>query len=137
MEENEESEEVIYVEKREKYFFDSYAIIEILKENPSYEKYKDEKVIIAFNNLAEIYYHCINDSKLINESDKIFDIFNKTVVEIDDEALKEAMKFRKENKKKDVSYADCIGYIYAKRHELKFLTGDKEFEKMPNVEFVK
>ena len=58
-------------------------------------------------------------------------------MEIDDETLKEAMKFRKELKKRDVSYTDSIGYIYAKRHNMKFLTGDKEFENLENVEFVK
>ena len=33
--------------------------------------------------------------------------------------------------------ADCIGYILAKRLSIKFLTGDKEFEKLDDVEFVK
>ena len=51
--------------------------------------------------------------------------------------LKESIKFRKEQKKKDLSYTDCIGYIYAARNNMKFLTGDKEFEGMKNVEFVK
>ena len=51
--------------------------------------------------------------------------------------IKNAMKFRLANKKKKLSYADCIGYQLAKEHGLKFLTGDKEFENLPNVEFVK
>ena len=32
---------------------------------------------------------------------------------------------------------DAIGYTIAKSHGVKFLTGDKEFEKMANVEFIK
>ena len=32
---------------------------------------------------------------------------------------------------------DCIGYMTAKRLGVKFLTGDREFEGMDNVEFVK
>lgn len=32
---------------------------------------------------------------------------------------------------------DCIGYVYAKENGLRFVTGDKEFEGMENVEFVK
>ncbi len=32
---------------------------------------------------------------------------------------------------------DCIGYIFAKQLGIKFLTGDKEFENLDNVEFVK
>jgi predicted nucleic acid-binding protein len=47
------------------------------------------------------------------------------------------MKFRKKNKKRNLSYADCIGYIYALKNNLIFLTGDKEFEDLKNVEFVK
>ena len=49
----------------------------------------------------------------------------------------EAMKFRYENKKKKMSTTDCISYIMAKELEIKFLTGDKEFEHLENVEFVK
>ena len=47
------------------------------------------------------------------------------------------MKFRLKNKKMDLSYADCIGYIYACENNLKFLTGDEKFKDMDNVEFVK
>lgn len=120
-----------------KYFFDSYAIIEILNNNQKYEKFASEPVIIALFNLAEIYWHCINDKNLEADADVIFSKFKKAVVEIDDKTLKEAIQFRKEHKKQDLSYTDCIGYIYAQRHNMKFLTGDKEFENMENVEFVK
>lgn len=44
---------------------------------------------------------------------------------------------KKEQKRKDLSYADCIGYTYAKRHGMKFLTGDRQFERMQNVEYAK
>ena len=37
----------------------------------------------------------------------------------------------------NLSYVDYIGYILAKQRNVKFLTGDKEFENMDNVEFVK
>jgi len=47
------------------------------------------------------------------------------------------MTFRALNKKRNLSYVDCIGYIIAKQRNIKFLTGDKEFEYMENVEFVK
>ena len=67
----------------------------------------------------------------------IFDTYKKAIVEIDDDTLKEAIRFRKEHKKQDLSYTDCIGYIYAKRNNLKFLTGDSKFENLPFVEFVK
>ncbi len=59
------------------------------------------------------------------------------VVPINDKVIQEAVKLRKENKKRNLSYADCIGYIYAKQNDFLFLTGDKEFEHMSNVEFAR
>ena len=117
------------------YFFDSYAAIEILKENPKYKPYTESEFTITLFNLAEIYWYVLNnfDDKT---SDEVYENFRYAVVEVDDETLKEAIKFRKQNKKKDMSYTDCIGYIYALRNNMKFLTGDKEFENMKNVEFV-
>ena len=53
------------------------------------------------------------------------------------EAVKEASKFRKEHKGKNLSMTDCIGYIFAKEKGLVFLTGDSMFEGLENVEFVK
>ena len=47
------------------------------------------------------------------------------------------MKFKIKYKKQDLSYADCIGYIYAIKNNLLFLTGDKEFKDLKSVEFVK
>jgi len=47
------------------------------------------------------------------------------------------MEFRVQNIKKDTSITDCISYFMAKNLGIKFLTGDKEFENLENVEFVK
>ena len=40
------------------------------------------------------------------------------------------MEFRLKWKDRKVSMTDCIGYVMAKRLGIKFLTGDKEFEKI-------
>ena len=119
-----------------KYFFDSYAIVEIVKGNPNYAEFIDEPVTITVFNLAEIYWSAILnlDEK---KSEDVYKKYSPCITVISDDILKEAMKFRKENKKQDLSYTDCIGYIYAKNNDLIFLTGDKEFENMDNVEFVK
>ena len=118
------------------YFFDSYAIIEIVKDNPNYKKYAEEIVVISIFNLAEIYWSALNDLR-DDKAKEIYRKFRECVVEIDDDTIMEAIKFRKEHKKKDLSYTDCIGYTYALKNNLLFLTGDKEFESMKNVEFVK
>lgn len=118
------------------YFFDTYAVIEILNANPNYQKYADKPAVITIFNLAEIYYSCLNNFSE-DELEEIYLQYKQAVVDIDDETLKDAIKFRKEHKKKDISYTDAIGYIYAKEHGMKFLTGDKAFENISGVEYVK
>ena len=132
----EEDGKVREIEGVDNYLFDSYAIIELIEGNEAYAKYSAESVSITIFNLVEIYWVVLNR---LDESkaEKIYEQYKDAVVEIDDETLKEAVRFRKKYKKRDLSYADCIGYIYALRNDLKFLTGDKEFEDMKNVEFVK
>lgn len=119
------------------YFWDSYAIIELEKGNPKYERFKDSTITLTIFNLPEIYWSFL---KLFNEkiADEIYKGYSNAIVDVDDETLKEAIKFRKKvYKKKKISYADAIGYIYALRNKMVFLTGDKEFEGLENVEFVK
>jgi len=118
------------------YFFDTYAVIEIIAGNSSYNNFVFKAPTITIFNLSEIYYIVLNKlgEKKANE---VYGEYSKCAVDISDEILKEAMKFRQENKKKGLSYADCIGYTYALKNNLVFLTGDKEFENLENVEFVK
>ena len=118
-----------------KYFFDSYSIVELIEGNQSLLPYAEEIATITIFNLAEIYYVFLNRLGE-EEANEVYMKYKSSVAEIDDETLKEAIKFRKQHKKQDLSYSDCIGYIYAKRHGMRFLTGDKEFEKMENVEFI-
>ena len=47
------------------------------------------------------------------------------------------MEFRLKWKDRGVSITDCVGYIMAREMGIKFLTGDKEFEGLEGVEFVK
>jgi len=39
--------------------------------------------------------------------------------------------------KKNISYADALGYAMAEKESMRSLTGDQEFENMDLVEFVK
>ena len=118
------------------YFFDSYAVIELLKGNPSYTRYSQEPFILSLFNLVEVYWNALHELGE-QEADALFERLRDCVVELSDDVLKEAIRFRKKNKKRDLSYADCIGYCYALQHSLLFLTGDKEFEGLLHVEFVK
>ena len=124
------------MEIKKGYFFDSYAIIEILKHNPNYLKYIESNVIITIFNLIEIcwsVYKDFGEEKMHEEYNK----FKDCVYDLDDSIIINALEFRMKYKNRDLSYANCIGYSYAKENNLIFLTGDKEFKDLPNVEFVK
>ena len=118
------------------YFFDSYAIIEIIKGNPNYDRFVDDEIITANLNLAEVFFSIIREHNE-QKAEKWIDILKEHAFEVDTETMIEAMKFKFKHKKTNFSYIDCIGYIIAKKHGIKFLTGDKEFEGLDNVEFVK
>lgn len=118
-------------------FFDSYAFFEVIRGNPNYiNKTKDIVIITTKLNLMELYYGILV-FKGSKEADICYDKFIEFVVEIDNETIKEAMKFRAINKGKGLSYVDCIGYITALKHNAKFLTGDEQFRDMKNVQFIK
>jgi predicted nucleic acid-binding protein len=117
-------------------FFDSYALIEIFQGNKNYKKYKEEEAITSFLHVFEVYYAL----KRVLEDKDFKDFFYRLrnfCVDLEYEWIPEAVDFKLKNKSANLSYADCLGYIIAKEKGVKFLTGDKEFEKLPNVEFVK
>jgi predicted nucleic acid-binding protein len=118
------------------YFFDSYAIIEIINQNESYKKFSDVKIITNTLNLAEVHYYFLREH---NEQTADYWVSNLNfhIVDIPIGIAIDASKFRYKNKKLGLSYADCIGHITALNNNLKFITGDNKFENMPNVEFMK
>ncbi len=119
-----------------KFFWDSYAVIETIKGNSNYNPYIDDEVIITIFNLTEIYFSALKD---LGETaaEKIYQQYSPSVSEVSETIIKKAMKFKLKNKDKNFSYTDCIGYIYSIENDMIFLTGDKEFENLENVEFVK
>ncbi|MEM4240080.1 MAG: PIN domain-containing protein [Candidatus Woesearchaeota archaeon] len=117
------------------YFFDTYAVIELLKRNPVYLKYGEFPLITTILNKIELTWWALNE-----HGEEFADILRKSivhVVEIDDEVIRNAMLFRKNHKKRDISNADAIGYAYALKNNIRFLTGDQQFKGLPNVEYVK
>jgi|SRR3989344_4854197 len=118
------------------YFFDSYAIIEIILGNKNYRDYADRIALTTKLNLFEVYYGLLRDVGEQPAND-FLDTYRGFVVDFDNDLIKTAAALRLNMKKKDVSMTDCIGYCLAKKWCVKFLTGDKEFENMEHVEFVK
>ena len=119
------------------YFFDTYAFYEIIKGNQNYSPYKkDISIITTKLNLMELHYALLRvyDKET---AESYYEEFLPLTIEVDDEIIKTSNLFKFENKEKKLSYIDCIGYTLSKKLGIKFLTGDKQFENLDNVEFVK
>ena len=118
------------------YFFDTYALRELIKGGANYKPFVDTIIIVTIFNLMELHYGLLKDhTKEI--ADHYFDYFRKFAIPVDDETIKQAYEFRYKHKKSNLSYVDCIGYTVARMQNISFLTGDKEFEGIEGVEFVK
>ena len=116
------------------FFFDTYAIIEIIRGNQNYKIYENSTVITSIFNLAELDYN-LRKELTSEKVDKIISIYKDYTILVTIGDLKSASIFKSKNQK--MSLPDTIGYSISKRLNIKFLTGDEAFRDIPNVEFVK
>ena len=119
------------------FFFDSYALIEIYEKNPNYEEYSKANGVTSYFQVYEVYYSLIRNGYSSEEINDFFVFLQNLCIDLDFERIPKSVEFRNKYKQRDLSYADCIGYFIASEKKIKFLTGDKEFRDLPNVEFVK
>ena len=125
------------MEKERTFFYDTYALFEIFKGNKNYLDYISEIGIVTTKlNLMELYYGLLTEFG-IDVAEFYYSKYREFCADASDTVIKTAMQFRAQHKKRNLSYIDCVGYIFADEMKIKFLTGDKEFKDMPNVEFVK
>jgi predicted nucleic acid-binding protein len=117
------------------FLFDTYAILEIIEGNDAYEPYLDAEIVINDFVFAELCHRLMREN--VTGADEMIEKYVPFIAHADPETIKEAMVFRIKNKEKNMSMTDCISYVMAKKLRIKFLTGDKEFEKLPQVEFIK
>ena len=117
------------------FVFDTYAIIEIINGNLNYKDYIDKRIIINDFIFAELCYILIK--KAYPNAKEYLDRYSKFIIPLNPNLIRIAMLFRFKNRKKDLSMTDCISYFMARERGIKFLTGDKEFENLGDVEFVK
>jgi predicted nucleic acid-binding protein len=109
--------------------------MEIINNNHSYAKYLDADIIINDFIFAELCYILTRE-----RYPKVKETLGKYAAHIshaEPETIRKAMEFRIKWKDRNVSITDCVSYLMAKDLGIKFLTGDKEFQNMDNVEFVK
>ena len=115
---------------------DTYALVEIKRGNSKFAEYLNLDFVATDLTLVELYSVLLRE-----EGEKVADYWFKKLERysspVDKEILIEAVKFRHKHKKSGISFFDAVGYIFALRKGYKFVTGDKEFEKLDNVEFKK
>ena len=120
------------------YFLDTYALIEIAKQNPDYKDYAISQIeagTTIFNIMELHFYYLKNFGN--EEAERIYDLVSPLLISTDDDIIKDANKFKLANLKKRFSFTDCIGYLVALKLNLKFITGDYSFKELENVEFIK
>ena len=119
-----------------RYFFDTYALIEIYEGSQRYASYAEAVFFVTKLNLFEFHQYLLrkNGEKIADED---VEILMPHLTDFSMEIVKKASKFRRQNRDKNLSMTDCVGYVYARENNLLFLTGDNGFQKMENIEFVK
>ncbi len=118
------------------YFFDSYALIELIKGNENYKEYAPVGMIFTKLNLFEVYYALLRlDGQ--QKADSFLYSYSYYAVDYDETVIADAAHFRLQYAKRNISMVDAIGYVVAKRFFMKFLTGDQQFKDLENVEYVK
>ncbi|MBU2496698.1 MAG: PIN domain-containing protein [Nanoarchaeota archaeon] len=118
------------------YFFDSYALIEIVKGSENYKRFQDSRIITTKLNLLEVHYILLRDvSKEI--ADRFLLEYYVALIDFNKQDIIQSNEFKLKYKDRNLSMTDCLGYILSKKLEIKFLTGDKEFKDLLNVEFMK
>ncbi len=118
------------------YFFDSYAIIEIIRGNANYKKYVASAIMTTKLNLFEVYYYLLREVGEKGANRFLWEYSDYTV-DFDDSEIKMGAKVKLKYKRRKLSMVDCIGFSVAQKWGVRFLTGDKEFENIPGVAFVK
>ena len=115
---------------------DTYILIEISRGNSKFAEYINSSFVITDLTLAEFYSVLLRE-----EGEKIADYWFKKLerysLPATKEVLIEAIKFRYNHRKQDISFFDAVGYIFSLKNGYYFVTGDKEFENFPGVEFKK
>ncbi len=118
------------------YFFDSYALVEVINGNENYNEYKPAGMIFTKMNLFEVYYALLRKLGQ-QEADSFLYSYSFYITDYDETVIAEAAQLKLLYKSRNISMADAIGYIVAKRWNVRFLTGDQQFKDLENVEYVK
>jgi len=115
---------------------DTYALIEIYLGNEKFAQYLNVDFVLNDFTLAEFYGVLLKEYGE-GEAELWLKKLERYSLQVSRKILIEAVKFRHEHKKQNVSFFDAVGYTFSVKNGYYFVTGDKEFENLPNVEFKK
>lgn len=114
-------------------FFDTYALIELIRGNKNYDDYLSYPIITTYLNMGELYLYLLREFNK-KTAQYWFNILQNSLVSVDAKTIISAMELK--HKKRKLSFVDCVSYTFAKERDLLYLTGDKEFKGLPGVKLV-
>jgi len=120
-------------------FLDSYAIVEMARENAQYDFVGGEEVATSALNLLEAYYVLSNAGEE-SLALAILRELSPVAADLPKDLIPEISGFRLRRKGatgRRFSHADAAGYVYARDRGYEFLTGAHEFEGLEGVRFVR
>lgn len=115
---------------------DTYTLVEIYLGNEKFAEYLNVEFVITDLTLAEFYGVLLREYGE-SEAELWFKKLERYALPVIKEILIAGIKFRYEHKKQNISFFDAVGYIFSLKKRYLFVTGDKEFENLSNVEFKK
>jgi len=119
-----------------RFFYDSYSVLAYLSDRPGYAAYFEKNTgVLTRLNLMEVCYAILR-AHGARAAHQVLEAYSRCEIEFSLPDIEAAMKLRYELRNLELSYADALGYYISEKEGLKFLTGDKAFERLPGVEFV-
>jgi hypothetical protein len=120
-------------------FLDSYAIVEMARDNARYDFVAGEQVATSAHNLLEAYY-VLSEAGEESLARDILRELSPVAADLPKDLIPEISEFRLRTMGatgRRFSYADAAGYVYARDRGHEFLTGAHEFEGLEGVRFVR
>lgn len=117
------------------FFFDTYALVSLLEGDPAYRPYRALPVYTHDFQLFELFTAILRDDPTARPLEAA-NALRPNLLPHAREDLLVASIYKLARSRDRVSYADSLGYILARGHRLRFLTGDRKFEGIENVEWV-
>ena len=115
---------------------DSYALIEISNANPKFNHLINGDFEIPNIIMAE-FWGLLFRKYNKETADFWLEKCRGNCVPVNLDTHVKAREFKLINKRKNFSLIDSIGYMYARDKGYIFVTGDKEFENLEGVEYIK